>query len=766
MGNASKWDRVIDERVDDDALLVAVDADFIIRAASPALIEELGWSPEERLGTSAAQLVHPGDLERAFAVFGEVVGMEGLRPPGVYRIADSSGRYRTYDVSGETLPESEGAVVFRLTTLSERRKAETLANEQIEVLEMMGDAAHLDDCLRAIVNMCERHLERCAAVLLIPDGSAMRVVSTAEAPDGVVGQRRSTVGAKRANLVEARRRGLSLYEPELSSLGHWRDVADDLARSGFRSAVTTPLVAPAGDAVGYLEVLRRSTREPTNAEFSVHALAARMAGLVIDRTRDRERVVRSAHEDDLTGLGNRRQLTSRLASLADAGHAYAVAAVDLDQFAWVNNRFGHAVGDELLVAVADRFRRAVPDDVEIHRPGGDEFVVTMLGRRRGQELLELGEQLVGALDEPIELAGMVRRVSASVGLAAANHAGEDPSRVLARADAAMYVVKREGGAAVRLFDHVVGDSVMRQMRIADDLVAAIESDGLSLAYQPVVDLVTDRVVGVEALVRWRHPRLGLLAPDEFVAIAEERGSIVDLDAWVLAAASAQATTWAHERIPGNPLTVWSNVSTIALDRASFRTHVDDLVSTDPRARMGIEVTERTEFDHPDIAHANVRALVAAGIDVVIDDFGTGTGSLLRLAELDVTGIKIDRSFVAGMHESRRHYAMVDAMLELARGLDVTVTAEGVETRGQLATLRFLRCPHAQGYLFARPELPGPLAERFGAGLSGHWQPTDARSVPAGLRGDAPSVGVDSGGVERGDHVAGPGHERVAGLVAG
>jgi len=696
-----------------------VDQDFVLRAASARAQGVTGWVLDEVVGGSAADLIHPADLERALQAFGEIRRFNGVRPPDVYRIIDSAGRHLAFDVSGRNLDDPPGTVVFQLRELSDRRRAEMLAVEQIELIELLSSGAAMSECLTALANLAERHIDNSIALLVVGD----TIAHTADCPGDFVVRHREERHGPLANANEAFDRGLSFVETDLADLDHWSSVTHALRIEGIHSVVTTPIVAAAGEPIGHVEVLRRSLMSPTNGEFSVHELVARLASLVVERHRQNERLMQVVHEDPLTGLGNRRHLDRRLSQIAAKGKSYAIGVIDLDQFSWVNNNLGHQQGDSVLSTVAERLAAIVGPAIDVTRFGGDEFVIVVTGDPQPAELVELGRRILSAVDETIALASGPRRVTASVGFSIAHVSDENPHEVLVRADAAMYAAKRDGGDGVRVYDDDIGRTIRRRMVLADELPSALAEGDLSLAYQPVFDLDRHTLVGVEALVRWRHPTHGLVGPDEFIPVAEHSSTIVDLDRWVLGTAYRQLCEWQRARPPHSPLTMWVNVTARTLEEPSFVDHLTALTDNDPSPHLGIEVTERTDFCDYGVAVDNVRRLRQSGFGIAIDDFGTGQGSLQRLAHLDVTHLKVDQTFVANMTQSHRHLMIVRAILSLAATTGAIVTAEGIETARQLTTLRAMHCAHGQGYLFCHPEVPTNLEARFGAGLHDPWRPT-------------------------------------------
>ncbi len=727
----AEWHALAVRFEDDDAYTAVVDFNFILRGACSRAHAMFGLNPNEVVGKSAIEVIHPADLERALSVFTETSSHSGLRPPDVYRIRVNGtdapeAEYRAFDVAGENLDELGGAVVFQLRELSDRRRAEMLAVEQIEILETLGSGVTLAASIELVANLAERHIDASACVIttFAPDGTLQSYRpnnSRYTMPLGWEGQLLESCGP---NVLEAVKRRLSYVELDIRSQHHWSHVSGP--DGAFATAVTTPAHDPTGKLVGFVEVLRSTERRPDNAELSVHALVSRLIGLLADRHQFESILADAAHKDSLTGLGNRRLLVQRLAELDESKSPYALFAVDLDQFAWINNNLGHLAGDQLLKIVADRFVSVLPQSAQAFRQGGDEFAVVLTGDLSPTAVQAIGHRLVGSLDESIQMGVVKRQVRASIGVAtsALHDSGE---HVLARADAAMYAAKADGGAGFRVFNESDGRSVMRRMTLADQLRGAITNNELRLVYQPKFDLHNRRITGVEALVRWEHPSYGLLAPEEFVPIAEESTTILELDRWVLDQAYDQLTTWSASRPSHNPLEVWVNLSARSLDRPDLVDLLIDLVGGDPAPLLGLELTERDGFD--DMAKAKIvfRRLSEAGFKVAIDDFGKGQASLQRLAELDVTSIKIDRSFVSNMADSRRYRIMVETILALGRSLGLSVTAEGIETSKQLMTLQELGCSFGQGYLMSRPMLPEALEREFGPGLLERWNPASISS---------------------------------------
>jgi diguanylate cyclase (GGDEF)-like protein/PAS domain S-box-containing protein len=419
-----------------------------------------------------------------------------------------------------------------------------------------------------------------------------------------------------------------------------------------------------------------------------------------------------AHHDPLTGLPNRKLFTDRLGeALADdaPGRRTGVLFVDLDNFKLVNDSLGHGAGDRLLVAIAERMRRVLrPEDV-IARFGGDEFAVLL--RRVGCEAdaRRVAERIAGGLRAPVVLDGDQRFVTASIGICIAPEGAgaTDPSDLLRDADAAMYRAKELGKARTELFDDTLRERVVERVTLEHELRGVLERGELRLDYQPFIGLSDGRMTGAEALLRWDHPELGVVAPLRFVPIAEQSGLIVEIGAWVLDEACAQAMRW------DAPLEIAVNVSPRQLADDTFADTVAGVLMRTglPAGRLCLEVTESAVIADLETATRSLERLRRLGVRLAIDDFGVGYASLSQLKSLPpVDVLKIDRSFVEGVLGDGEDRAIVDAVIQLARSLGLETVAEGVESEEQAEALRAMFCVTGQGYHFARPVSPEAIAE--------------------------------------------------------
>ena len=452
---------------------------------------------------------------------------------------------------------------------------------------------------------------------------------------------------------------------------------------------------------------------------------------VTEQVRLQSSLEHQAYHDPLTGLPNRVLFAERLAAAFDAAggrRRVGLCLLDLDGFKRINDTLGHHVGDRLLVAVAERLRRCCGPDRLVARMSGDEFVVLADDGDGSAELVALAEDVLAALTAPIQVDGDDLRISASIGVVDLPAATTAPAELMAAADITLYRAKGNGKGRYAVFDREHTEREIARILMSSTLAAAIERGEFVLDYQPLVPLSTDHPPGVEALVRWQHPTLGLLGPGRFVGLAEETGAIVPLGRWVLARACAQARAWSAELGDRAPF-VSVNLAPRQLEDAGLVADVAAVLAATGLAphRLQLELTEQAVMCDEDGPLDALHALHAMGVRIAVDDFGTGYSNLSYLSRLPVDGLKLDGSFVAGLQESGEDELIVATLVTLAHGLGLSVTAEGVETAEQLARVRALGCDLAQGWLLGRPgpatTVPSALARALRTGRGAIGTPT-------------------------------------------
>ena len=404
-----------------------------------------------------------------------------------------------------------------------------------------------------------------------------------------------------------------------------------------------------------------------------------------------------AFTDPLTGLGNRALLLDRLehelVRSDRGGGPVTVLFLDLDRFKLVNDSLGHAIGDQLLAAVADRLRGCIRDGDLCARLGGDEFAVLLASTA---DAGVVAQRVIEALQQRFQIAGHEAFVSVSIGIATGR---DDAATLLRNADVAMYHAKRAGPGRFQRYEPSMHAALLSRLGLDAELRRAVAQEELELRYQPIVDLGSGRICAFEALLRWRHPERGLIAPVEFIPVAIETGLIVELGRWALQQACSQFALWWRE----SPLSINVNVSARELQRPDFAATVQDVIAGRfPPCALILEVAERTPLEQAPGALQSLAAVAQLGVRVAVDDFGAGYSSLLDLTRLPVDLLKIARQFVAAAGKGGRPAALLAGILRLGRELGLTMIAQGVERAAERALLIELGCELGQGHLLGPP----------------------------------------------------------------
>jgi diguanylate cyclase (GGDEF)-like protein/PAS domain S-box-containing protein len=457
---------------------------------------------------------------------------------------------------------------------------------------------------------------------------------------------------------------------------------------------------------GILSAHTRARRRLDAQQVNFLRAVANLLSAAVHRHRDDEATRHAALHDPLTGLPNRALALDRL-DLAlgrrrRLGTTVAALMIDLDRFKVINDSLGHAIGDVLLLALTPRLRAVVRPTDTVARQSADEFVVVCEMPGGARAVIGLTERLQDAVKQPFVLDGSEHVLSASIGIAIAQGSGNTSESLLRDADVAMHRAKERGPGRYELADAAMRTQVVARLRTENELRRALERDELKLHYQPIVSLPSGRPTATEALVRWEHPTRGLVAPLDFIPIAEETGLIIDLGRWVLEQACEQGAAW--QRRFNSPLQMFVNVSGRQIAHPLFAAEVADIAWRSKLfpGTLGLEVTESVLLEEIDSPLTVLNKLHGHGLRLVLDDFGTGYSSLSYLKRFPLDGVKIDRSFTDGLDTDPEDQAIMKAVVEMSGALGMSVVAEGVESQAQLEQLRKIGCGHVQGYLLSRP----------------------------------------------------------------
>jgi diguanylate cyclase (GGDEF)-like protein/PAS domain S-box-containing protein len=658
-------------------IITVLDADARTIYTSPAAAEMLGYEEGSRLGQSPFELIHPDDRAGVAEAFGNLVRDPTNAARVEFRLRHADGSWRCLSAVGSNHlgdPDVAG-IVINAADVTEEAEAKAALQESEERYRLL--------------------VERCPDLIAVHQEGLVSYVNPAGArmlgahsPEEMIGRRaHDLVHPDDHPLLDARMAVIRAGEE--AGLSEIRMVRLDGGVVDVE-AVTVPVTYRGGRAS---QVMARD---------------------ITDRKRAERALAHQALHDHLTGLPNRVLLQDRL-SLALARCVrtechVAVVFLDLDRFKVVNDSLGHEAGDRVLRAVSARITNVLRPADTLARFGGDEFVVVCDDIAGPAEATRIARRILDALADPVDEADGGVHVGASIGVALARGDGATAEGLVRDADAAMYRAKERGRGRIELFDEGMRSRLVTRLAEERRLRVAVANEELDLHYQPVVALPGREVVGVEGLVRWRHPERGVVAPAEFIPLAEESGLITDLGHWVLEEGCRQAGGWARELSRERPLEVALNLSTRQLSEPGLAKRVEALLDRHRLHPAGValclEITESFLLEDPVATGTVLDELRSLGVRLSIDDFGTGYSSLAYLRRFPLDALKIDRAFVSGLGVDPDSRAITSAIIELAHALGLEVVAEGVEEEVQLEVLVGLGCDRAQGFLFSHP-VPAP-----------------------------------------------------------
>ena len=710
--------RLID-LVPDTLWLKDADSRFLI--ANDATAHQNGFSSSEDLiGKTDHDLHSPEVAKRFFANERRIVetGEPLIDSEEVVIAADG----RQVWLSSTKVPfRDEGGEVVGLFGISRditaRKFAERLRDGQAQILEMIATDAPLADVLDHLVRLMEAQLlgVRIAVLLLDEEGVHLRHGAAPSLPEAYVkGHEGLKIGPNVGSCGAAVYSRETVVVADVTTDPRWSDYREIAAALAIRSGWSVPILSHRGQALGTFALYSDAVREPTEDERHLLDVATKIAGIAIERKLAEERIQFMATHDALTGLPNRALLKDRLTQallLAERHDCWAaVVFIDLDNFKYVNDSLGHNAGDDLLRAMAERMIGCVRATDTVVRLGGDEFVIVLGDQAKSIEpITGTLRRLQSAISSPIDIAGHAVRVTGSLGVAIFPNDADDAEALLANADVAMYRAKENGRDNVEFYRPEINLRLQEKFRLLEALRLALARKEFVLHYQPQLDLRTSAIHGVEALIRWRHPTLGILPPARFIPLAEETGLINGIGEWVLNEACRQAEAWRKKGLP--PIRMSVNVSARQFRERGLTGIVAAALNEsgiDPR-QLELELTESMIMHDVDHALATMEELERLGVRLSIDDFGTGYSSLAALKTFPVGRLKIDKSFIKGLPGDEDDRTVAAAVISLAQKLKLKVIAEGVETAEQADFLRRNSCDEIQGFHLSRPIPPDDLA---------------------------------------------------------
>jgi diguanylate cyclase (GGDEF)-like protein/PAS domain S-box-containing protein len=656
--------------------VVHIDAEGVIRYVNDRYCEMLGYERDELLGVRAETLV-TAEADRALLHSRYVTGGSSTEHYEL-QFRRKDGRTIWVDIGSAPLIDAAGTVIGTIgvhNDITERRAAEAALRESEARYRLMAENS-TDLISRTTTS---------GVILYVSD--AVRTLLGYE-PQELLGR---------------------------SILSYIHEDDHEVVRYATRSVHVTPMTFSYRVRMKSGKVLWFETtcRGVVGADGQPSDELVSVSRDVSERKRAEEQIEHQAYHDALTGLPNRLlfrdRLTVALASARRLKKPLAVMFLDLDRFKYVNDTLGHSLGDELLKVVADRLRLALREEDSIARMGGDEFTVLLADLATPDDAAKIAIKLLEAVAEPVSVEGHELFVTGSVGIALFPNDGDTAEMLLKNADHAMYRAKESGMNSYQLCTPSMNSRALERLSLENAMRWALSRGEFEVHYQPQLAVKSRKTTGMEALIRWNRPGTGLTSPATFIPIAEETRLIVPIGEWVLHEACRQAKEWQAGRFPGMRIAV--NLSPRQFQHADLRRMISsalDASGLDPES-LEIEITETTAMQNTARTIATLRELRTMGVRIAIDDFGTGHSSLSYLRNFPIDRVKIDQSFIHEVEESRRDRAIVAAVIEMTRGLDLAVTAEGVETEGQFEFLAREGCDEVQGYLFGRPVAPAAYA---------------------------------------------------------
>ncbi len=694
-------------------LVLIVEPGSVVRFASPAAQRVLGRHPDDLIGRPLVEVFAEHQAPDIRQWLAETAGdPNGILPLDLTLPVPGRLPRHVQAISRNLLDDDAvGGIVVNARDVSESRRTQALMQRQAEVLELIAADAPLQRTLRMVAGTVEELLPASHCVVHVGGELDSCFATSAVIDDDVVARLAQQLGpatpptadgapglAPDPLLVEDVDRDGDRLAPDLRA---W------LLEHEIAACWIWPLVERRERRFsGCVAVLLERPRRPSSTDSRLVDLAAKLAANAVDRCRERQQLAYQATHDALTGLANRTVLrdhiTLALARMRRTGSAVAVVFADLDNFKIINDSLGHRVGDALLQEVSRRLLGLVRPGDTVARLGGDEFVVLCGDLADQAGAIAVAERLLDLLTEVVQVDGHEFYVTASLGIALAVRPGQNPDLLVENADAAMYRAKAKGGNCYQLFDDTMRSAAARQLATSTSLRQAFRRGEFRVHYQPTVDLDTGRVTGVEALVRWEHPTRGLLAPADFITVAEETGMIVPLGGLVLHESCRQVARWRAEN-GGRPLELAVNLSPRQFGTGDIVAVVEGALKESglDACALNLEITESSLLEDAVDLWDSLRGLREVGVRVSIDDFGTGYSSLSYLSKLPVDTLKLDQSFVRHVADGGSDRAIAEMVMGLGRTLGLRTVAEGIETERQLRTLQQLGCDVGQGYLLGR-----------------------------------------------------------------
>jgi diguanylate cyclase (GGDEF)-like protein/PAS domain S-box-containing protein len=691
----------------------ALDLNGKFLLVNDAAVELVGYEKHELLQMSFFELLSMDEAETATYYFKRV--QEGYSERFNITIQDYEGK--SLDLFITAVPirvdnKIEG-VVGMVRNVTDKNKLEAILNGQNQVLEMIAKGATLTEVLSQIVHLVECVSDGAKCSIYLTEKNETTLVHAASPSIPAAYTEVIThlpIGPDSGAAAAAAYYKRQVMVTDILNDPLWKKHRDIAVECGLIASWSTPVLDNQEKVIAVFSIYYNRPSEPTAAELQGIEKAVYLTSLAVHHYQAEEKINFMAFHDELTGLPNRARFNEKaIEAIEEHGgketQTGAIMYLDLDRFKMINDMLGHNIGDLVLEHVAKKLQSAVREQDLVSRQGGDEFALLMKNVSK-QEAATIAQRIIDVLEEPFVVDGNEVFVTTSVGICLYPIDGETVVDLLRKADIAMYKAKRKGRNNFQFYDANLDKELYDRHEIEKELRKAIEKEEFQLHYQPIINLCSKAIIGAESLLRWNNSRLGQVPPDRFIPIAEETGLIVPIGEWVLNTACRQLKEWEDA---GLNLSMAVNISIRQFYQHNLAFVIADALNEtgiNP-ANLTIEITESMTMD-VEVASKILEELKSLGVNISIDDFGTGYSSLSYLKTFPIDSLKIDKSFVRDIANSKGDENIATAILLMAHNLGLSVIAEGVETQEQLDLLHKYKCDRAQGYLFSKP-LP---AEEF------------------------------------------------------
>jgi diguanylate cyclase (GGDEF)-like protein/PAS domain S-box-containing protein len=667
-----------------------------------------GYSSEEAIGMPFTNVIDPDYLEKTTFHFKEA--LKGNNENFQSALLTKSGERKIVSITiVPILIKGEINGIIGVTKdITEQVLLETLMEGQNNILEMIAKNKSFQSVMDSITLLFEKissNHGKCSIMLMDKGRTKLKPISTPNLPEEFIKSLNNiTIGENTGSCGTAAFSKNTIIVEDTQNDIHWREFKEIALNNHLLSCWSIPLLDDHDNVLGTFAIYFDQCYSPNKKDLQLLEEASYLSSIAIQHYKTKEKINEMAYHDSLTGLPNRSLFNKKIENILkiskQAMTNFSVLFIDLDRFKNINDTYGHDNGDLLFIEIGKRLKNCLWENDVVSRLGGDEFTI-LLENSTFEIAEEVADRIIKVLEKPFIIETIEMFVTPSIGISLYPSHGKNSNELMKKADVAMYHAKKEGGNNFKFHDAALEIKMKERFTLENHLRKALENNEFTLYYQPKIEISTNKVMGVEALIRWNNPQLGMVTPDKFIPIAEETGLIIPIGEWVLETACKQLKIWHDEGLAD--LTVSVNLSIRQFFNPNLIDSIEKIIEESgiqPNL-LDLEITESMTMD-VEMATYIINDLKKLGAKISIDDFGTGYSSINYLKHFQVDYLKIDKSFINDVTNSVQSENFVNIILLMAQVLGFKVVAEGVETKDQLTVLKKLNCNEVQGYFFSKP----------------------------------------------------------------